>query len=1101
MKKIIYIISVLVLGFAAAACQQKEIVATPEFTVLDSDGEVVLKYGESKEMILDLAYYEYSKSANKNNEILAASFYRVKSNCTWRLEAQDADKAWVRAYPGQGEKDGQFAFFLDRNNDQENPRSAVFKVVMNDGAQDIPVGGEIVITQSAAVDFLKTNKESIEINKEGGNGSVTISSNVAWTYSLTPNEDYASPAIAEWIKDNTELKEGSVTQTLKFKFSDNSDGSIRGATLTLTATGKPELSKKLVITQYGVDIEVEGFPVSWPGAAGNSAYPKWPSATNAVPTIESTEGKGTITYVPGVTTGLVRTASSTDCSGSNPRVNGAWPGDYWLFTVPSAVSAGSLIKLQFEGRISAAGIQHWRLEYKDGEEWKIIGTPKTLNLPEGAGWPAETITYTHDMAPGGSGDEFNKVISAVVRYENTVPEVAFRFVAASNVIASSGERMAIPTSASVRLDNSGGETGCDASISCVASGGEIKYADIQVTGLDKDYILFDGTPKAPVKFKVLADDDFTVFSDASWVTVTKGAAGLADEQTEVEITCEASTLSEPREATITVQAGVTRKTIGVVQSAAGQQLDPFISISNGNSYNLKATAGTTNLKVQSNVEFDFESSAEWLTVEKIVTKGLVEWTDFVVTRQANDEAGGAERTATVRFFNAEMNVEAVATFTQEYEEPVMENNLIQWGFSADLMTAYTDAFVTNNAFDANVAGKGTLSWVDLPENIALDVNGKKSRQIGGTGQPFVYGAWPGDYWQFTIPVMDIAAGSVVSFKALHRVSATGHKYWRMDWSVDGTTWTPVKALQTESETGTSAQYTHIAPTADVLVDESFKLENGVPGKGSIQIRFTCVANWQANGKGALAAPNGGTHRWSGAETDGPVITIEQPHDPLHAEWLFTADAMNDAETGYAATFGGTSAVNDKTAGDGGLYVNSNVTKGGKITYVQVDKTAIDIDGKAARLVGGTGHPFVYGAWPGDYWLFEASDGYTYKAGTKVHIKFVTRLSGTGHKYWKLEYWDGAAWQPAGDLTETTVGEGDAAQTFQYNFEPTTATTNSEVDYTWTLAADCSKMQFRYTCMANWQANGKGALPAPNGGTCRIAGAEGTSPIFEVVADE
>lgn len=227
-------------------------------------------------------------------------------------------------------------------------------------------------------------------------------------------------------------------------------------------------------------------------------------------------------------------------------------------------------------------------------------------------------------------------------------------------------------------------------------------------------------------------------------------------------------------------------------------------------------------------------------------------------------------------------------------------------------------------------------------------------------------------------------------------------------------------------------------------------------------------------------------------------TPEEPHDPVKAEWLFSADAMAD----YADNFGGTAGVKSKEAGDGGMFVQSNVTPGGKIKYVQIDKTEIDKQDKASRIIGASGHPYVTGAWPGDYWLFELSDGYTYKAGTKVHISFLTRLSATGQKYWKLEYWDGAAWQSVGEMVEGVIEhEGFDTQTFMYNFEPTTATSNSLVDHTWVLAADCSNMQFRYTCMANYQFNGNGPLEAPNGGTCRIAGAAGTSPIFEVLADE
>ena len=74
----------------------------------------------------------------------------------------------------------------------------------------------------------------------------------------------------------------------------------------------------------------------------------------------------------------------------------------------------------------------------------------------------------------------------------------------------------------------------------------------------------------------------------------------------------------------------------------------------------------------------------------------------------------------------------------------------------------------------------------------------------------------------------------------------------------------------------------------------------------------------------------------------PTPPAPKPETPLHAEWVFTADAMADAATGYAATFTGA----DKEAGDGGQYVNANVAGNGKISYVQIDIdcAAADVDG-------------------------------------------------------------------------------------------------------------------------------------------------------------
>ena len=228
---------------------------------------------------------------------------------------------------------------------------------------------------------------------------------------------------------------------------------------------------------------------------------------------------------------------------------------------------------------------------------------------------------------------------------------------------------------------------------------------------------------------------------------------------------------------------------------------------------------------------------------------------------------------------------------------------------------------------------------------------------------------------------------------------------------------------------------------------------------------------------------------------------EEPENPskVLAEWLFTEAAMNDAATGYVNTFGTLDGVLDKTAGDGGLYVNANAAGNGKITYVQVDKTELDTGNKAERIVGGTGHPYAIGCWVGDYWLFEAESASSLPAGTKVNISFITRTSKTGMKYWRLEYLEGGEWKPAMATTTATVNGAETAYNIAMNAD---GSTNVEVDATVTLAAASDKVQFRMLCVANDQANGKGAITAPNGGTCRIASAAdktgADSPVIKVV---
>lgn len=218
----------------------------------------------------------------------------------------------------------------------------------------------------------------------------------------------------------------------------------------------------------------------------------------------------------------------------------------------------------------------------------------------------------------------------------------------------------------------------------------------------------------------------------------------------------------------------------------------------------------------------------------------------------------------------------------------------------------------------------------------------------------------------------------------------------------------------------------------------------------------------------------------------------RPDTPLKAEWLFLESTIND----YMPTFGMGPGNEAKQEGTGGRYVASNVSGNGKIEYYSIDKTEIDVNNKFERTVGSTGHPFVFGAWPGDYWIFSVSDGWIYKSGSEFRLSFITRVSGTGMKYWIVEYFDGKEWQPAFETKSVDVD----GKTVIYNVEMySDGKTNVSVDFTFKISEPMSNIRARMRCLVNTQANGKGALAAPNGGTSRIAGDEtGTSPVFEVV---
>lgn len=192
---------------------------------------------------------------------------------------------------------------------------------------------------------------------------------------------------------------------------------------------------------------------------------------------------------------------------------------------------------------------------------------------------------------------------------------------------------------------------------------EAVKANINVEGLDSDLITFEGTPEAPYTFKVSSDVDFNVSASANWLHIENGS-GLAGETKTVSVTCDPSELSVLRKGEITIKSGVTSRKIQVVQSAAGQELDPFISIKEGNSVEVLGQGAEFAVTVQANTSFETKIDADWIQLLPSTT-AKVEWTPLKFKAAAN--LTGVDRTGTVRFVKGA--IESVLTVKQDKFEP------------------------------------------------------------------------------------------------------------------------------------------------------------------------------------------------------------------------------------------------------------------------------------------------------------------------------------------------------------------------------------------------------------------------------------------------
>ena len=451
---------------------------------------------------------------------------------------------------------------------------------------------------------------------------------------------------------------------------------INGATGYLVAT---------TVKDEGEDETLVPYPLKW--AIGKDLNYSNATFNNDHPRIDPIQGIGYIEYVP---YDLETTDPSgnykLDVSGNNPRVSGPWVNDYWLFYGNGAILAGTELQIAFEMRSSAWGMKFWLLEYLDGDEWHVAGTPQTSTEP------GYEVQYTVATNPDGST---NVPVMETIRFRRNNEHLQIR-MRCSALWRGGGGTTASRSTASSRLSitNVDDDTYRPSIIILKEGNGVEKdpvYANIQV---DPELLTFNGTPGAPKELVVVSDYDWTISTAYDWLHLDV-EGGVAGEETTVTVTCDESELPELREGTIRIVSEDSERVVHVVQSAAGQMLDPFISIVNGNEREVGYEAGEAIIRVQGNVDVEAETAEPWLTIAPADTRALVEWTEFKLTYEENT-AESTPRTGVVRFYNTEKKLESILTVTQAGAPAsgVYFQDDFEW---LEPWAAYTQDDVANNS--------------------------------------------------------------------------------------------------------------------------------------------------------------------------------------------------------------------------------------------------------------------------------------------------------------------------------------------------------------------------------------------------------------------
>lgn len=175
------------------------------------------------------------------------------------------------------------------------------------------------------------------------------------------------------------------------------------------------------------------------------------------------------------------------------------------------------------------------------------------------------------------------------------------------------------------------------------------------------------------------------------------------------------------------------------------------------------------------------------------------------------------------------------------------------------------------------AGKLTYWSVDKRE---IDSKNYFNRLIGKTGEPYVTGAYRGDYWEFSVELeKTYKAGSTVHYFGIPRSSNGSLKYWTLE-ILDGGEWKPMldlleKEVDIDAEGNKGVITYNCEQVGDgyLEVDANYVLTADL--SGTLRIRYRSMANMTASATASKykAVPDGGTHRFAGNTRTSPFIEI------------------------------------------------------------------------------------------------------------------------------------------------------------------------------------------------------------------------------------
>lgn len=555
----------------------------------------------------------------------------------------------------------------------------------------------------------------------------------------------------------------------------------------------------------------------------------------------------------------------------------------------------------------------------------------------------------------------------------------------------------------------------------------VEPTEAEVSISMENNIIFEAAQTEPITFDFESDQEATLTLGADWAFFIdaddKEVSSLtiaASTPTTVKVGAKEHTESEPRTTEITIESGLTVETIPVKQMSPGQKVEPFVSIVGGNGTKVSSDEGTLNITVQSNVEFEVESDVAWATVEAVpATKATVDFTPYVIKYEANTVP--ETRTAHIRVFNAQKNLESVYTIEQAaFEVGVFFQDDFAW------VAPFVDADIANG----RTQGDSMLDNAQYGVKSSYDLEGfeQKLTELGYEAlfpeSKAIY-VMKGNYLKFSngkntngirLPKTNFYGEStvVLSFDWGINIGANGPDPVELEVVIEGN--------------GTIGGQQKSAPIKHTAGDWEWQTEtiviSGVDNDTRISIRptaFTGVVD--ASGYYRWFLDNVKVEKTEAVSVGGVLASFPFPNDPTFDGKGEGAGTMWNEKEGWLLSTDGQSKLASYNADGTSL----------EFTYKWEDKGASDAEGTKDHVRIAAKSMKL-----GGYWQFElpAKD---IPAG-KLNLSFNHSASDAGPNYFLVEVSaDGTNWTSVGAQTTIenwTTAAGEA--------------TTSEVTWTYAL---------------------------------------------------